>query len=206
MASKHVPMVILRCKLCIVGDATVGKTALTQVFSSGGATYPKNYLMTSGAELAVKQVPLPDTNVIVELYIFDCAGQSIFNQLDMNSKYYENASAIMAVFDISKKESLQSCVKWASSVRSARQGGSPILGVLVGNKCEFRDGSIDTRAEVTKDDAQRLASELGMQYFECSAASNINVEAPFKQIATEFYRRYEDTAVRAEEDLTSTFK
>lgn len=206
MASKHVPLVILRCKLCLVGDACVGKTALTQVFSSGGATYPKNYLMTSGAELAVKQVPLPDTNVIVELYIFDCAGQSIFNQLDMNSKYYENASAIMAVFDISKKDSLQSCVKWVSSVRSARQGGSPILGALVGNKCEFRDGAVDTRAEVTKEEAQRLANELGMQYFECSAASNINVEAPFKQIAAEFYRRYEDTAVRAEEDLTSTFK
>jgi len=203
MDSKHVPIVVLRCKLVLVGDACVGKSALTQVFSSGGATYPKNYLMTGGAELAVKQVPLPDTNVVVELYIFDCAGQSIFNQLEMNSKYYENASAIMAVFDISKKDSLQSCVKWVSSVRAARQGGAPLLGALVGNKCEFRDGSVDTRAEVVREDGQRLANDLGLSYFEASAASNINVELPFKHIAAEFYRRYEDTAARAEEDLSS---
>jgi hypothetical protein len=28
-----------------VGDACTGKTALTQVFNSGGNTYPKNYVM-----------------------------------------------------------------------------------------------------------------------------------------------------------------
>ena len=35
----------------------------------------------------MKQVPITGTNVIVELYIFDCAGQTIFNQVEMNSKY-----------------------------------------------------------------------------------------------------------------------
>lgn len=35
----------------------------------------------------MKQVPIPDTNYVVELFLYDCAGQSIFNQLDMNAKY-----------------------------------------------------------------------------------------------------------------------
>ena len=87
MESKHKPLVILRCKLVLVGDACVGKSALTQVFHSGGSTYPKNYLMTVGAEFCVKQVPIPDTNAVVELYIFDCSGQSIFNHLEMNAKH-----------------------------------------------------------------------------------------------------------------------
>ena len=87
MKSAHVPLVVLRCKLVLVGDAAVGKTALSQVFHSGGATFPKNYMMTVGAEFLTKQVPIPDTNAVVELYIFDCAGQSIFNQLEMNAKY-----------------------------------------------------------------------------------------------------------------------
>ena len=111
MESKHVSLSVLRCKLVIVGDPWVGKSALTQVFSSGGSTYPKNYLMTVGAEFTVKQVPIPDTNVVVELYIFDCAGQSIFNQVEMNNKYYENASAVMVVYDVTSNESLQSCNK-----------------------------------------------------------------------------------------------
>jgi hypothetical protein len=38
-------------------------------------------------EFIVKQVPIPDTNTVVELFIYDCAGQSIFNQIEMNSKY-----------------------------------------------------------------------------------------------------------------------
>jgi hypothetical protein len=42
---------------------------------------------TIGVEFIVKQVPIPDTNAIVELFIYDCAGQSIFNQIEMNAKY-----------------------------------------------------------------------------------------------------------------------
>ena len=45
MESNHKQLVVLRCKLVIVGEAAVGKTALTQVFTSGGPTFPKNYLM-----------------------------------------------------------------------------------------------------------------------------------------------------------------
>lgn len=203
MESNHKPIVMLRCKVVVVGDPCVGKTALTQVFHSGGSTYPKNYLMTVGAEFAVKQVPIPDTNVVVELYIFDCAGQSIFNQVEMNSKYYENASATMLVYDISSMESLQASGKWLQQVRVARAGGTRMIGCLVGNKCEYRDGSVDSRAEVRKDEAEAIAKELGLAYFESSAAQNINTEAPFKYVAQEFYRRYEETVSRAE-DMAST--
>ena len=57
MESAHKPLLVLRCKLVILGDPCVGKTALTQVFQSGGSNYPKNYLMTTGADFCVKQVP-----------------------------------------------------------------------------------------------------------------------------------------------------
>ena len=32
-AMKEAPKVVLRCKLCMVGDAGVGKTALTEVYT-----------------------------------------------------------------------------------------------------------------------------------------------------------------------------
>jgi transport family protein 27 len=112
MESSHRPTCILRCKVVLVGDAATGKSALTQVFSSGGATYPKGYVMTVGADFVVKQIPIPDTNTVVELYLFDCAGQSIFNQVEMNSKYYQDAAAVMCVFDIGDLKSFQACGKW----------------------------------------------------------------------------------------------
>jgi hypothetical protein len=47
--------------------------------------------------------------------------------------------------------------------------GTTIPGVLVGNKCEYRDGTIDTRAEVVREEAERHAAEMGLAYFETSA-------------------------------------
>jgi hypothetical protein len=44
-------------------------------------------LQTIGCDFIVKQVPIPNTNYVVELFLYDCSGQSIFNQLDMNTKY-----------------------------------------------------------------------------------------------------------------------
>lgn len=203
MDSNHKQLVVLRCKLIIVGDACVGKTALTQVFHSGGPTYPKAYLMTVGAEFCVKQVPIPDSNIIVELYIFDCAGQSMFNQLGMNAKYYEDASAVMVVYDVASHDSLKSCGKWLEGVTSTRKASqgqsqssqSPIIGVMVGNKKDYRGGSGtsqgDSRAEVSQEDAQRMAGDLGLSFYEASAMANDGVDEPFQYIAQEFYRRYE---------------
>ena len=45
--TNHKAITILRCKVVIVGDGAVGKSALTQVFCSGGSGYPKAYMMVS---------------------------------------------------------------------------------------------------------------------------------------------------------------
>jgi transport family protein 27 len=191
MESKHKPITILRCKLVIVGDACVGKSALTQVFSSGGSTYPKNYLMTIGAEFCVKQVPIPDTDIVVEIFIYDCAGQSIFNQLELNSKYYENTAAVMLVYSVTNKDSLQSCIKWLAAVKAATQTSSDagLVGVVVGNKLDGRELGM---GEVAQADGEGLSKSLGLKYFETSAAHNTNVDEPFKHIAMEFYKRYDN--------------
>lgn len=47
MEITHKPLTVLRCKVVVVGDAAVGKTALTQIFLSDGTTFPKNYIMVS---------------------------------------------------------------------------------------------------------------------------------------------------------------
>jgi transport family protein 27 len=44
-------MVLLRCKVLVVGDASVGKTALIQSYLSNGANFPKNYVMTNACAI-----------------------------------------------------------------------------------------------------------------------------------------------------------
>lgn len=190
--TKHKTQVVLRCKLVIVGEPCVGKTALTQVFVNGSGAYPKNYLMTVGADFTIKQIPIENTNVIVELYIFDSAGQSIFNQVEMNSKYWDNFSAVMVVYDITNRGSLMECSKWLTAVKTVNPSAHNVLGVLVGNKNEYRHGVVDTMTEVTFQEGQQAAGELGLAYFESSAEMPTGVDEPFKHIAQEFYQRYEN--------------
>jgi len=101
---------------------------------------------------------------------------------------YENASAVMVVYDVTSSESLRSTTKWIMNVRSTRPTGPPIIGCLVGNKADLRDGTL-SRAEVSHDEASRLASDLGLNSFEVSASANTEVDTPFIHIAKEFYKR-----------------
>jgi hypothetical protein len=80
MKSTHHPLTVLRCKVAIVGDSKVGKTTLKEMFISGGRNYLNEYNMTVGVDFKVKSVPIPDSHFEVELYMFDCGGEKIFQQ------------------------------------------------------------------------------------------------------------------------------
>lgn len=51
------------------------------MFSSSGQRFPKTYQMTCGVEFVSKQVPIPDTDISVELHIFDTGGQDLFTEM-----------------------------------------------------------------------------------------------------------------------------
>ncbi|KAH8097782.1 GTPase [Aureococcus anophagefferens] len=185
METTHRTILMLRCKVVVVGDATVGKSALISMFHSGGAcararraretvrrprsaaagtSYPKQYVMTSWVDFRVKQVNIPDTSTAVELYLFDCAGQSIFNQIEANNVHYDNASFLLLVYDVTSQASFESCGKWLQQEKGV----------------EFAEAN-------------------GLAYFETSALEGEH-EEPFRHIAEEFAKKYEDTVARAEEN------
>lgn len=76
-------MAILHCKVAVVGDATVGKTALVATAANGPSGFPKNYVMTPAASIQTKQVKLEDSGVTVELQLVDTSGQSIFRDVTL---------------------------------------------------------------------------------------------------------------------------
>ena len=148
----------------------------------------------------MKRVPIADEAASTELYIHDCAGQNIFNQVGTNSRNFENASYVVVVYDVSSRESFQSCGRWLQSVRSMRPSSGPAIpGVLIANKSDLRQGGINSRAVVGPEEGKAFAAENAMEYFECSAKKGEGVEEPFQHIANDFYRRYEETVRRTEQ-------
>lgn len=70
------------CLFCILGDCCVGKTALTQVFQSGGSTYPKNYLM-----VVFSFVSSLNCVSIMKIFIFLDHKRGVFCETSANSGY-----------------------------------------------------------------------------------------------------------------------
>ena len=63
--------------------------------------------MTCGAELAVKAVPIPNTDTSVELHLFDSAGQDIFAEL--MPSFWDGALAVVLVYDVTRQHTVDAC-------------------------------------------------------------------------------------------------
>lgn len=60
--------------------------------------------------------------------------------------------------------------------------------ILIGNKCDWEE-----KRQVSTEQGQALANELGIPFMEVSAKSNINVEKAFFSLASDIKKRIVDT-------------
>ncbi|CAK4599621.1 unnamed protein product [Aphanomyces euteiches] len=71
-------------------------------------------------------------------------------------------------------------------MRQIQQHASPNVNkILIGNKCDVDP----SERAVTKEQGEALAAEYGVQFFETSAKSNLNVEEAFRSIAVDVQKR-----------------
>ncbi|KAK5925846.1 hypothetical protein CgunFtcFv8_021470 [Champsocephalus gunnari] len=177
-------MVKLRAKCLLVGDAAVGKSALSHMFHSDGTLFQKNYSMTTGVDLMMKCVQIPETSDSVELYIVDSAGKQTL--VEACEKMWGEVSLLCLVFDLSSEQSFANCSHWMERVR-AHCRGTRLPGVLVGNKTD-----LSTRREVQASVAQEWAESQGLEYHETSAKEKENCDAPILALATAFHSLYQE--------------
>mmetsp|Transcript_25970 Transcript_25970/g.52943 ORF Transcript_25970/g.52943 Transcript_25970/m.52943 type:complete len:196 (+) Transcript_25970:311-898(+) len=175
---------LLRCKVIVVGDAGVGKSAIVQMFHSKGTHYPKQYAMTTGCDFVMKELKVPDANATVELHIYDCSGQTVFKEL--TAEYWRNSNYIMLVYDQTNTESFRNLGTWLDLIR--KKCPEKILpGVLVANKTDLEERSRVHLAEATE-----FARANNLDFFPVSAYRNTNVEDPFSAIAKKYPASYEE--------------
>ncbi|XP_075583715.1 intraflagellar transport protein 27 homolog isoform X1 [Pelecanus crispus] len=190
-------MVKLAAKCLLAGDPAVGKSALAQMFRNDGAHFQKNYTLTTGIELLVKAVSVPETSDCIfswqepsfcfrfqEFFIFDSAGKELFSE--MLEKLWEQPNVLCLVYDVTNEQSFNSCAKWLEKLR-AQAVGVHIPGVLVGNKTDLVG-----RRVVEQKQAQEWAEKHGLEYCEVSVKEMKNFEAPFHILAKSFHQLYKE--------------
>ncbi|KAM9769408.1 intraflagellar transport protein 27 homolog isoform 2-T2 [Menidia menidia] len=157
-------MVKLRAKCLLFGDAAVGKSSLSHVFYRDGNLFQKNYSMTTGVELLMKSVTIPESS------------DSVWGE----------PSLLCLVFDLTNEQSFANCSRWMERVQAHCQG-LHVPGVLVGNKLDLSD-----RREVQESEAKEWAQSQGLEYHETSAKEMINCDAPFLTLARAFHALYQE--------------
>lgn len=154
-------------KLIIIGDASVGKSALLTRFSEN--TFLDNYTSTIGIDFNSRMIRVD--RAICKLEIWDTAGQERFSTITAN--YYRGAQGALLVYDVGQKDSFEHVKHWYE--RAIQLGGENLETLLVGNKSDLSEAD---RA-VTTVDGELLAKELKIPFVETSALNGYNVEAAF---------------------------
>ncbi len=161
----------LKVKVCVVGEAAVGKTSLIRRYVLD--QFDDRYIMTLGAKVSKKTLDLkgPDgKRVGMELLVWDIMGNKGFREL-LREAYFHGAQGVLAVCDITRKESLQEIRGWIEDVHET-VGKVPV--VLVANKADLRD-----RHAFGNEALEIIAEPYEAKVVKVSAKTGENVEQAF---------------------------
>ena len=76
---------------------------------------------------------------------------------------------------------------WFSNVEQHATEG--VNKILIGNKCDWEE-----KRQVSTEQGQALANELGIPFMEVSAKANINIEKAFYSLASDIKKRLMDSS------------
>ena len=137
-------------------------------------------MATLGLDFISQDVkPKSAPNSGYNLKIWDTAGQERFKSLTMT--FYKQSQGMMICFDLTKPKTFQSVRRWIVAVNQNCE--ADVATLLIGNKCDLTD-----ERAVTREEAEQLAADNNMQYFETSARGNINVQEAFVQMIDQVYQ------------------
>ncbi len=152
-------------KICLLGEAKVGKTTLVYRFIEN--KFRTDFRSTLGVNLLKKTVKIGDSTVVTQ--IWDLGGQEPFKKL--RKLYLEGAEGALLLFDVTNQQSFTKLGEWISSFREVH-GDKPVI--LIGNKIDLKENII-----IDQSQAERYASENNMSLVLTSAKTGQNVEKSF---------------------------
>lgn len=171
-------------KLVVVGDGGCGKTCLLISYSSGN--FPEKYVPTV-FENYITHTPHPPTGKMVELALWDTAGQEEYDRLRPLS--YPETDILFVCFAIDCPNSLENVMdKWYPEVLHFCPT-TPIMLLGLKSDLRYKKSCIELLktqglTPVTPEQGQAVAQRMGAIYMECSSKEKDGVEEIFDQAVT----------------------
>ena len=168
-------------KVLILGDSTVGKTCFLVRYVDD--SFDDSTLLSVGMDYRLKNVKTED-GTKVKLQIWDTCGQERYRSISKN--YYKGANAIILVFSLIDKKSFDSVENWINQIKE--EASESILIILVGNNSDL----IEKRV-ISYEEAEKLAKEFNINYFECSAKTGENINVAFNDLIEQMVKKTDKT-------------
>ncbi|TMS39525.1 hypothetical protein L596_006035 [Steinernema carpocapsae] len=164
-------------KLVVVGDGGVGKSALTiQLIQNH---FVEEYDPT--IEDSYRKQVLVDGETCL-LDILDTAGQEEYSA--MRDQYMRTGEGFLLVFAVNESKSFENISHYRDQIRRVKDSDEVPM-VLVGNKCDLAQRSVDQRnvADTTR--------AYNIPFFETSAKTRMGVDDAFYQLVREIRKHKE---------------
>ncbi|PRP83484.1 spg1, Ras superfamily GTPase [Planoprotostelium fungivorum] len=165
-------------KVGMVGDSQIGKTSLMVKYVEG--TFDEDYIQTLGVNFMEKTISIKGTEITFS--IWDLGGQREF--VNMLPLVCNDAVAILFMFDLSRKSTLNSIKEW---YRQARGFNKTAIPFLIGTKYDFfANLPAEEQEEITKQ-ARKFAKAMKAPLIFCSTSHSINVQKIFKIVLSKAF-------------------
>jgi len=156
-------------KICLLGEANVGKTSLVYRFIEN--KFRDDYKSTLGVNLLKKELDVGEFKK-VSAQIWDLGGQESFKSV--RKLYLEGANGALVIYDTTQRKSFDKLDEWVQSFRQSRKE-EPIL--LIGNKVD-----LDDKLKITEKECREFATKNNMDFLLTSAKTGNNVEIAFRNL------------------------
>ena len=166
-------------KIIIIGDTSVGKTALLSKYLKG--VFPTSPLATVATEFATKLIQIKEGGFI-KAQIWDTAGQEKYRSITLH--HYKKSVGGIIVYDVTKKTSFEHVTNWYNDLVNLGEKGCVVA--LVGNKLDLVERN-ERKREVSKYEAQSYAEDNHMLFFETSAYNGDNISDIFEELLQTIY-------------------
>lgn len=163
---------VIKLKICMAGEGAVGKTSLIRRYVLD--QYDDRYVATLGTKITKKTMtvdnPRGPGQIQADVIIWDIMGTSTLREL-LKEAYYHGAQGILAVADLTRRDTLAALDEWARSIRSVA-GDIPTFGVV--NKVDL----VGQRT-IPAADVEAFFTKRGWHWAYSSAKTGRGVEETF---------------------------
>ena len=160
--------------IILLGASNVGKSNMMNQFLRG--QFEEACLATIGINILNKLFVFDGKKVKINYY--DTAGQERYNSLNLT--LLRKADGVILVYDITSQESFRKIDFWIQELHNKNRDSKVLM--VVGNKTD-----LDNEREVSFQQGEKKANEIGCPFMETSAKTNHNIKECFEKASRILY-------------------